>query len=85
VNRLFFIVFLLATSLAVVATGADNAPGYVMRYADVNSENIVFTYEDDLWLVAVSGGDARRITSHPGVERSAKFSPDATMLAFTGD
>ena len=83
--RLFFLALLLATSLASVAIGADNSPGYVMRYADVNSQNIVFTYEDDLWLVSATGGDARRITSHQGVERMAKFSPDGTMLAFTGD
>ncbi|MFT5232328.1 MAG: tricorn protease [Candidatus Krumholzibacteriia bacterium] len=84
-NRLFIFVLLLATSMAVAAFGDDSSPGYVMRYADVNADNIVFTYEDDLWLVPVAGGDARRITSHEGIERSAKFSPDGSLLAFTGD
>jgi len=85
VKRLFIFTLLVVASLAASALGNDSAPGYVMRYADVNAENIVFTYEDDLWLVPVVGGDARRITSHAGVERSAKFSPDGSVLAFTGD
>ena len=66
-------------------TPAAAAPGYVMRYADVGAGQIVFTYEDDLWLVPVTGGDAHRITSHPGRETAAKFSPDGSLLAFTGD
>ena len=55
-----------------------------MRYADIGGGNIVFTYEGDLWLVPETGGDARRITSHPGTELAAKFSQDGTKLAFTG-
>ncbi len=86
-NRLI-LVFLCLTLLAVAGTpvvAADNGPSYVMRFADVSADQIVFTYEDDLWLVPVAGGDAHRITSHPGRELSAKFSPDGSMLAFTGD
>lgn len=54
-----------------------------MRWADIHGETIVFTFEDDLWLVPASGGDARRITNHPGSERYAKFSPDGSLIAFT--
>ena len=60
---------------------ADEA--HLMRWADVHGDTVVFTYEDDLWLAPSSGGDARRITSHPGSERYAKFSPDGTKIAFT--
>ncbi len=56
-----------------------------MRYADVSASQIVFTFEDDLWLVPISGGEARRVTSHPGIERYAKFSPDGQTLAFTAE
>ncbi|RKZ14363.1 hypothetical protein DRQ53_11700, partial [bacterium] len=76
---LLFLVAFVTSALAV-----EGAPGYVMRYADVGADQIVFTYEDDLWLVPVDGGDAHRITSHPGRETAAKFSPDGSMLAFTG-
>ena len=79
-------VFVLIALLGVAAGSAAavaTAPGYVMRYADVGGGQIVFTYEDDLWLVPVAGGEARRITTHPGVEQYAKFSPDGRRLAFT--
>ena len=56
-----------------------------MRWADIHGDTVVFTYEDDLWLVSANGGDARRITNHPGSERYAKFSPDGSKIAFTAN
>ena len=73
---------LFAMTLLFGAT-AMAQESHLMRYADVHGGQIVFTYEDDLWLVSTAGGEARRITSHPGVEKWAKFSPDGTRLAFT--
>jgi tricorn protease len=70
---------LLLTSFAM---GAQE--GRFMRYPDINGSTIVFTYESDLWLVSADGGTARRITSAPGVEFAAKFSPDGKWIAFTG-
>ena len=58
---------------------------HLMRYADIHADRIVFTYEDDLWTVSATGGDASRITNHPGAEVWAKFSPDGSRLAFTGE
>jgi len=58
-------------------------PSHLMRYADIHRDWIVFTYEEDLWLVPATGGLARRITNHPGRERAAKFSPDGRQVAFT--
>ncbi|UCC29410.1 MAG: PD40 domain-containing protein [Phycisphaerales bacterium] len=70
---------------AVFACGcAVRAQSHLMRYADVHKDNIVFTYEGDLWLVPSRGGDARRVTSDPGSETWAKFSPDGRYIAFTG-
>ncbi|PID81353.1 hypothetical protein CSB20_03535 [bacterium DOLZORAL124_64_63] len=74
----------MAVLLAGFALADDAAPGYVMRYADISDSGIVFTYEGDLWLVPVTGGEARRITAHEGTELAAKFSPDGRWLAFTG-
>ncbi len=67
--------------LAVISDADDEA--HLMRWADVHGDAVVFTYEGDLWLVSASGGDARRITSHAGRERYAKFSPDGSLIAFT--
>jgi len=55
-----------------------------MRYPDIYKDKIVFTYEGDLWLATTGGGIARRLTNAPGMEYSAKFSPDGKWIAFTG-
>ena len=36
----------------------------------------------DLWLAPVSGGEARRLTSHPKSDSRGRFSPDGKRLAF---
>lgn len=68
---------------ALTGPAIADGPTHLMRYADVHEDRIVFTYEDDLWIVSTDGGDARRITSHDGTERFAKFSPDGSRIAFT--
>ena len=85
VNRLILIIVALFLLSAGAVFAADAAPGYVMRYADIGGGQIVFTYEGDLWLVPETGGDARRITSHPGTETGGQVQPDGTKLAFTGE
>ena len=50
---------------------------------DISADSVVFTFEDDLWVAPLAGGEARRVTSHPGSETNARFSPDGRRLAFT--
>lgn len=56
----------------------------LMRFPGVRGSQVVFTYGSDLWLSNLNGGYARRLTSHPGVEQKAYFSPDGSQIAFTG-
>ena len=67
----------------LASAGVAQADGRLMRLADVHEDRIVFTYENDLWLVPTTGGLAHRITNDPGAEIWAKFSPDGRQLAFT--
>jgi tricorn protease len=86
VKRLFvpaLLAILLLGATGLLAADQNTGPGWVMRYADIGGGQIVFTYEGDLWLVPETGGDAHRITSHPGTELAAKFSHDGKQLAFT--
>jgi len=45
---------------------------------------VVFVYAGDLWIVDRAGGDARRLTTDVGTETDPYFSPDGSMIAFTG-
>ena len=44
-----------------------------------------FAYAGDLWLVAREGGEARLLTSGEGTKTDPVFSPDGSMIAFSGD
>ncbi len=56
----------------------------LLHQPDINGSLIVFVYAGDLWTVGADGGEARRLTTHPGVEDSPKFSPDGKWIAFSG-
>ncbi|MBV7331330.1 PDZ domain-containing protein [Chloroflexi bacterium TSY] len=58
--------------------------GGYYRSPTIHGETIVFVSEDDLWMVPVSGGLARRLTSNLGEITSPRLSPDGTLLAFAG-
>jgi tricorn protease len=71
----------------IAALSLSLAFGYegYYRTPDLAGGDVVFTAEGDLWLAPITGGEARRITGHPGDERSAHFSPDGKRIAFTGE
>src|SRR5271165_1167816 len=58
-------------------------PGY-LRYPTIFGEQVVFTAEDDLWLVGIGGGRAERLTAGVAEVTNARFSPDGAWLAFSG-
>lgn len=39
----------------------------------------------DLWLVALSGGEPKRLTTSAGVDNHPRWSPDGTQIAFVSD
>jgi tricorn protease len=55
----------------------------LLRHPAVSSSLIAFEYAGDLWTVPRTGGQARRVTSTPGVENDPHFSPDGSRIAFT--
>ena len=51
----------------------------MMRQPDINNNLIVFVYAGDIWTVSADGGNAKRLTSHPGIELFPKISPDCLL------
>ncbi len=49
-----------------------------------DAKNVVFTYQQDLWIVPTDGGNAYRLTGMQGNETDAVFSPDGKWIAFDG-
>ncbi len=56
----------------------------LLRQPSISNDQIVFVYANDLWIVDKTGGSAKRLTSNIGGETSPHFSPDGSMIAFTG-
>jgi tricorn protease len=66
-----------------IAAAQDDAP-LLLRQPSVSETSVVFVYADDLWIADRRGGEARRLTTAPGRESSPFFSPDGSLVAFTG-
>ncbi|MGA8869334.1 MAG: protease, partial [Candidatus Sulfotelmatobacter sp.] len=67
------------------SAAAQNDPPLLLRDPTVSKTQVVFNYGGDLWIVSRDGGDARRLTSAIGDETSPHFSPDGSLIAFTGE
>ena len=76
------IAILLMMAGSFMAMAQSPAPALFGRLT-VNQTHIVFSYAGDLWSVEKSGGDAKRLTTHPGEESFPVFSPDGSQLAFS--
>ncbi len=76
----------------VAPAGAQTAQGQrgdglarLLRFPDIHGDTVAFVYAGDIWPAPASGGAARRLTSHPGLELFPKFSPDGRWIAFSGE
>jgi tricorn protease len=75
----------LALLSAIIFLPSAPAAGIVGYYRQpaVYKDGIVFVAEGDLWKVGLQGGEATRLTSHPGDESLPAVSPDGKTLAFS--
>jgi tricorn protease len=68
-----------------LAAQSSANPYALLRKPTVSKTQIAFSYGGDLWIVDRAGGEAKRLTSDVGIEIDPIFSPDGTMIAFTGE
>lgn len=73
------IIFVVFSTAELLAQGTQ-----LLREPTISENSIVFVHANDLWMANKSGGDAVRITSNIGGETNPHFSPDGSMIAFTG-
>src|SRR6266540_2427034 len=71
--------------IMLVSSVSMAAETYLLQRPALSHTQIVFSFAGDLWSVAREGGDARRLTSGPGIETDPMFSPDGSQIAFTGE
>jgi len=57
----------------------------LLRYPNTSDNEITFIYGGDVYVVPISGGMARRLTTSEGYERYPRFSPDGKTIAFVGE
>jgi len=82
--RRIFLIFLTSLIIGPLIAASKDTPILAQKPA-LNRTHVVFVYAGDLWKVPREGGAAQRITSGPGVETNPIFSPDGSLIAFTGE
>jgi Uncharacterized protein related to the periplasmic component of the Tol biopolymer transport system len=78
-----FSILLLTLSISYNAVSMDDSR--MLRFPDINKNLVAFVYAGDIWTVNSNGGEARRLTSHEGLELFPKISPDGQWIAFSGE
>ena len=82
--RKLSLTFALALLCALVTSAQESKP-LLMRSPTLSKTQIAFEYGGDIWIVDRNGGDAKRLVTGTGLESGPVFSPDGTMVAYTGD
>jgi tricorn protease len=77
--------FTLLFFIGIFQNGKAFNDARMMRFPDINNNLVAFVYAGDIWTVNSNGGEARRLTSHEGMELFPKISPDGKWIAFSGE
>src|SRR5262245_2056934 len=75
----------IALALFVTAATLLAEKPLLLQKPTISKTQVAFSYGGDLWIASRDGGEARRLTTGPGIETDPMFSPDGSMIAFTGE
>lgn len=68
-----------------MSTGrAAAAPALLLQHPTLSRDAIAFEFAGEIWTVARDGGVARRLVAGQGRNGRPLFSPDGSLIAFTG-
>src|SRR3984957_13002696 len=69
----------------LICAGAAETGTRLLRTPTVSATSIAFAYANNIWVVARTGGAARRLTSFAGQTQNPHFSPDGKLIAFSAE
>src|SRR5436189_5300293 len=75
---------LLVFACAAIALGVDINDTRLLAQPAISKNHIAFIYAGDLWVADLDGKNVKRLTADEGAELNPTFSPDGSMVAFTG-
>ena len=76
-------VFVLLTLALGGEVSAAPAP-LLLQHPTMSRDAIAFDFAGEIWSVAREGGNARRLVAGQGRNSGPLFSPDGTLVAYTG-
>lgn len=83
-KKLSLSLLFLISALFFATAGWASGP-LLLQKPTLSKTHIAFAYAGDLWIVPREGGEAHLLTSGSGTKSDPVFSPDGSMIAFTGD
>jgi tricorn protease len=85
-KRVFLLPFLTFVVLAFgFAHAARAAKPLLLQHPTISATQIAFDYGGEIWVVGRDGGVAHRLVTGTGRLFGPIFSPDGTMIAYTGN
>ena len=78
--------FITLATLVLLSAGfsVDINDTRLLTQPAIGKTHIVFVYANDLWVAGLDGRNVRRLTTDLGVEGYPAFSPDGSLIAFSG-
>jgi tricorn protease len=82
-KRASLVVFLFVLGLG--SSRAQESGPLLLQSPTLSKTQIAFAYGGNIWIVDRNGGAAHRLVTGTDIESGPVFSPDGTMVAYTGD
>ena len=79
-----FLSSLLFLAFTCFSFGDAKTP-LLLQTPTISKNQIAFVYGGDIWIVGREGGEARRLVTGRDLESGPIFSPDGSMVAFSGN
>jgi tricorn protease len=76
---------MLSLLFASIITFAADSGHLLLQNPTLSKTRIAFAFGGDIWIVNRAGGEAQRLVTGTGVLSHPIFSPDGSMVAYTGN